>query len=125
MRAREQCVRATRHFTSVVLAHWGVRREEVETAVLIVSELTTNAVRHGRSDLAVTLALAGDTLRIDVTDHGEPSPRPAPPVDECGRGLDIVGCLADRTETSLQPWGRRVSAVVGVAGRRGPEHRPG
>ncbi|WP_108990052.1 ATP-binding protein [Streptomyces coelicoflavus] len=117
MRAREQGVRAARRFTAAVLARWGVHGEHGEAAVLIVSELATNAVRHGRSDLTVALALAGDTLRIDVTDHGAPSAPPRPPAPgECGRGLDIVGCLADRTETVRHPWGRRVSAVIGVGG---------
>ncbi|EHN74796.1 ATP-binding protein [Streptomyces coelicoflavus] len=122
MRAREQDVRAARRFTAAVLARWRVRGEDREAAVLIVSELATNAVRHGRSDLTVALALAGDILRIDVTDHGAPSapPRPAAP-GECGRGLDIVGCLADRTETVRHPWGRRVSAEIGVTGPEQPE----
>ncbi|WP_399897713.1 ATP-binding protein [Streptomyces sp. BBFR51] len=122
MEAHEQGVRTTRHFTAAVLVRWGVHGEDREAAVLIVSELATNAVRHGRSDLTVALALAGDTLHIDVTDHGEPSASPEPPAPgECGRGLDIVGCLADRTETVCRPWGRQVSAVLGVAGPERPE----
>ncbi|MFE6946588.1 ATP-binding protein [Streptomyces chartreusis] len=114
----ERCVGTTRHFTAAVLARWGVIGEEPDAAVLIVSELATNAVQHGRSDLTVALTLAGDTLRIDVTDHGEPVPRPAPlaaAADEHGRGLDIVSCLADWTEICQGDWGRRVSATVGIA----------
>ncbi|MFF4473603.1 hypothetical protein ACFYZ3_29055 [Streptomyces sp. NPDC001599] len=35
--------------------------EDSETAELIAGELAINAARHGRSDLTVALALAGDT----------------------------------------------------------------
>lgn len=54
--------------------------------------MSTNAVQYGRSGMAVALALVGETLRIDVTDLGEPMSRPAPlSDDEHGRGLDTVG----------------------------------
>ncbi|MFF6995878.1 ATP-binding protein [Streptomyces sp. NPDC008313] len=131
--ARDRCVRATRRFSAAVLARWGVPSEKSEAAVLIVSELATNAVRHGRSDLTVALALVGDTLRIDVTDFGDPTPRPvSSAAGECGRGLDIVAFLADRTETCQEAWGRRVTVTVGVTGVRhevrhevrAPESRP-
>ncbi|MEU5226540.1 ATP-binding protein [Streptomyces toyocaensis] len=115
MRAHERGVRDARRFTAAVLARWGIHGEEADAAVLIVSELTTNAVQHGGSDLTMTLALVGNTLRVDVTDYGGPDPRPkAAEADECGRGLDIVGCLASRTETARGVWGLRVSAEVGI-----------
>lgn len=120
MPAQERRVREARRFTAAVLARWGIGGEEADAAVLIVSELTTNAVQHGGSDLAVTLALVGDTLRVDVTDYGGPDPRPKPSeADECGRGLDIVSCLAERTETVREAWSLRVSAEVGITGSGG------
>ncbi|MGW4102711.1 ATP-binding protein [Streptomyces sp. NPDC004976] len=130
MAAHERGVRVARRFTAAVLARWGIHGEESDAAVLIVSELTTNAVQHGGCDLTVALALVDGTLRIDVTDHGGPDPRPKPPEpDECGRGLGIVGHLADRTETVREVWGLRVSAAVGIAGSgcdaiRSPHQRP-
>ncbi|MFF1278503.1 ATP-binding protein [Streptomyces marokkonensis] len=117
MMAHERGVRDARRFTAVVLARWGIHGEEADAAVLIVSELTTNAVQHGGFELTVTLALVGGTLRVDVTDYGGPDPRSKPAeADECGRGLDIVACLASRTETAREVWGLRVSAEVGISG---------
>ncbi|WP_245996346.1 ATP-binding protein [Streptomyces armeniacus] len=82
-----------------------------ETAAYVVAELAANAVQHGRvpgRGFRLALALtpgdgsAGDsTLRIEVTDaRAERLPgtrRHAPhPDDESGRGLLLVGALADR-----------------------------
>ncbi|MEF9915576.1 ATP-binding protein [Streptomyces sp. P5-A9] len=121
MAAHERCVRATRHFTAAVLASWGIPAEELDTVVLIVSELSTNAVQHGRSDMAVRFALVGEILRIDVADFGEPMPGLLPSsAHEHGRGLAIVSCLADRTETCKEDWGRRVSVTVRIAGAQYP-----
>jgi hypothetical protein len=82
-----------------VLSWWQVAHLE-ETAVLLVSELMTNAVRHTRtSGAAVMLRLEGigTSLRIEVHD-GDPSwPRPRMPahLDESGFGFVLVDALAD------------------------------
>jgi len=71
------------------------------TASLLVSELVTNAIVHGRSGAAVDASLRADgVLRVAVTDD---SPALLPAVDrqpqataEGGRGLLIVSLLAAR-----------------------------
>src|SRR5215472_17267140 len=49
-------VRLARQVTREVLIDWGLARVE-ETAVLLVSELVTNAVRHATCSDAITLEL--------------------------------------------------------------------
>nr|WP_307782024.1 ATP-binding protein [Streptomyces sp. MBT65] len=104
--------RLARRLTAVRLDAWGIPygTDPHDTLVLIVAELTANAVRHGHVPgrdfhLRVhTLADAGGrTVRIEVTDtRAERLPRrptTAPEADgaeESGRGLLLVSRLAAR-----------------------------
>lgn len=84
---------------SVVCA-WLAGTPIVETAALIVSELATNALRHGSGDITVTVAHEAGYARVSVTDRGvgEWKPTPTLPTDgnESGRGLWIVSQFADK-----------------------------
>ncbi|MFJ8634369.1 ATP-binding protein [Streptomyces sp. NPDC093568] len=84
------------------LADWGhgPRDTALEDAVLLVSELATNVVRHGPSlerefEVAVT-ALADGSCLIEVSDEGrlEPRLRVVGEGAEAGRGLHLVESLA-------------------------------
>ncbi|QIY59040.1 ATP-binding protein [Streptomyces sp. RPA4-5] len=74
----------------------------VEPAVLATSELVTNAVLHGCSGERDTVAMAAwcttDELVISVADpsHLDLQPRGSDLDDESGRGLMLVGAIADR-----------------------------
>ncbi|RAJ88840.1 histidine kinase-like protein [Streptomyces sp. PsTaAH-137] len=86
----------------------GVPEAVVDDAVLILSELLSNACRHGRP-LGDELAGDGDVraawrvddrgcLTVEVTDGGGPTrPVPATPsvTARGGRGLNIISALAD------------------------------
>ncbi|MER5947548.1 ATP-binding protein [Streptomyces sp. NPDC001904] len=86
----------------------GVPESVVDDAVLILSELLSNACRHGRP-LGDELAGDGDVraawqvdgrgcLTVEVTDGGGPTrPVPATPsvTARGGRGLNIITALAD------------------------------
>lgn len=67
-------------------------------ATLCLSELVANAVQHPGPDgqIALTLDLAGDRLRVEVADPGGGF-EPGPPTegDERGWGLFIVDRLSD------------------------------
>lgn len=102
-------VRRGRRYASLVLTDWDVDIDTVDVALLIVSELLTNAVRHARPEAEVgpdsyglLLWLAEKHLTVGVQDVD-----PHPPVlrhaaldDEDGRGLMLV-------QRQSQAWGHR------------------
>jgi anti-sigma regulatory factor (Ser/Thr protein kinase) len=104
-------IRLARQVTRDALAAWHLGQLE-EAAVLLVSELVTNAVRHARDTGAIGLELAntGTGLRVEIQD-GDPSWRQMDSLadcDESGFGFLLVDSLADR-------WGlRRVCAGKAV-----------
>jgi anti-sigma regulatory factor (Ser/Thr protein kinase) len=73
---------------------------DVTTLRLLISEIVTNAVRHGGQDEPVELhATWNSVVRVEVTDHGEgftPHPRTGQLDDPGGFGLFLIGRLADQ-----------------------------
>lgn len=105
-------VRPARDTVRDRLRTWQVDGDTCSDAVLLVSELTTNAVLHaGGGHVLCGLMLTGDErrLRIELHDEGStPVRRPehrAGPGDERGRGLFLVRQLAAR-------WGSARSTRV-------------
>lgn len=89
--------RAARRFVRDALA--GADSEDLEdTVTLLVSELVTNAVVHGGSEVDVLVRLQPGTVRVEVTDSSETAlaPRLAADEDVSGRGLALVESLARR-----------------------------
>ena len=74
----------------------GVAEDTVDTAILLTSELVTNAVLHARTDVQVTVVV-DDGVRIEVHDESAllPASRTHALDSMTGRGLHIVGQLAD------------------------------
>jgi anti-sigma regulatory factor (Ser/Thr protein kinase) len=89
-----------RHFVAEEAAE--LPSELVADAELLVSELVTNAVRHGldrRGAVELTLRLAGRCLRVEVADGGAGFTPPTgghDPEDPGGWGLVVVDELVDR-----------------------------
>ncbi len=121
-----------REFTRQTLRDWGWDRyESAEDALLVVSELVTNAALHagGCHELVLT---AGDTLRIDVVDGapGLPRARPAAgrPGVPGGHGLHIVQRLCERWGVYTHGTGKVVWAEIETTrpatGRRNPQSPP-
>lgn len=101
-----------------VLERWRLPRATVDDAVLVVCELVTNAIRHGRSPIHIALHRGQGAVTISVSDQGDvPFPTKGPELDldldlgvdlgvgvelgldpdhsgECGRGLSIVAALS-------------------------------
>jgi anti-sigma regulatory factor (Ser/Thr protein kinase) len=73
---------------------------DLHTLRLLVSEVVTNAVRHGDPAEPVELHVHWNSeVRIEVVDHGEgftPVPRSGELDEPGGFGLFLVGRLADR-----------------------------
>jgi anti-sigma regulatory factor (Ser/Thr protein kinase) len=97
-----------RQATRDALSSWQLAHLE-ETAILLVSELVTNVVRHASARaLAVTLCLeaGGATLLIEVHDEDPHEPRPRAPgaLGESGFGFVLIEALAGK-------WGVRQTAT--------------
>lgn len=90
---------------------WKLPDEVTETAVLLLSELLTNAYRHAKvspgREIRARFALDGDRVRVCVTDANDTLPvlRNASLDDESGRGLALVAALADDWGASCREGG--------------------
>lgn len=98
--AAASSVRAARRFVRAALesAELGELEDLVDTAVLLISELATNAVLHARSGYRVEVAALGTSVRFSVLDdspvlvHRRVNRLEA----ATGRGLGMVEALATR-----------------------------
>ena len=89
-------VAAARRFLRDVLD--GYQAISIDDAVLMISELVTNAVRHAQTLLRVMVSIVGQTLHVEVSDDDPTLPSASTPDHKAtsGRGLRIVADLADR-----------------------------
>ncbi|SEB60452.1 PAS domain S-box-containing protein [Streptomyces sp. 2224.1] len=90
------------------LTDWGLQ-ELVDTTELLVSELVTNALRHGHGEIRLRLLL-DRTLVCEVwdADLAQPRRRRARDTDEGGRGLQLVGLLSQGWGSRRTPRGKTV-----------------
>ena len=84
-----------REFVADKAADWDLDQGLQDDALVVVSELTANAVTHGQSALQIRLSLKAAALRVEVLDRGAGTPEPQPPTqtEEHGRGLHMIGML--------------------------------
>jgi PAS domain S-box-containing protein len=93
--------------------------EAADTVELLVSELVTNALRHGTGDIRLRM-LWDRTVACEVWDQGyaQPRRRRARATDEGGRGLQLVALLAERWGSRRTPTGKIVWFEVPAPERR-------
>lgn len=67
-----------------------------ESAVLMISELSSNCVRHAESGFELRILHSEAEIRVEASDtgRGRPKLRHPAPTDPNGRGLQIVDMLA-------------------------------
>ena len=110
LRAEPEQVAEARRLVAGYLRDRG--EEDGEVAVLLVSELVTNAILYGHGPLELRAHTEGSALRIEVRDQ-EPT---SPPVlrgdaeltEIGGRGLQLVDTLADRWGWAAEESGKVV-----------------
>jgi two-component sensor histidine kinase len=104
-------VKSSRDARAAVLA-LPLDDEDKERAVLVVSELTTNAIVHAGGVVYLQIFRDGGHLRIEVADA---SPKPAGPIKvnlTSGRGLQMVEALSTNWGSELRSWGKVVWAEL-------------
>jgi anti-sigma regulatory factor (Ser/Thr protein kinase) len=89
-----------------LLDRWRLQ-DVLEPVLLTVSELVTNALRHGRPPVALRLEHRGSAVTVDVHD-GSREPPGDPTAEqsdgaESGRGLGIVEAMAAETGVEKVP----------------------
>lgn len=131
-------VAAARHATARALTEWGVDEGGVADASLVVSELVTNAVRHGHvpgrlAELRLEFDLE-KAVTVEVSDAGDRHPprtsvgtAEVEALAESGRGLTLVAALADAWGVRDRVIGKTVWARLLVAEAIGDRRakRPG
>ncbi|MER6518474.1 ATP-binding protein [Streptomyces sp. NPDC060334] len=98
---RPESAGTARHVTRAVLHAWDVDDETIHRALLVVSELVTNALEHALPPITLHLQRPeyDGTLRIEVADGGPADDKGtwttscAP--EEHGRGMSIIAVLAN------------------------------
>ncbi len=102
--------RLARAFLSDALLSWD-QEDHADVAALLVSELVTNAIVHGRSAVQLRVAMLESTIRVEVNDHSGDAPCLAvtSPSEPGGYGLPLVNTLADHWGYEVIPGdGKRV-----------------
>ncbi|MFD9822911.1 ATP-binding protein [Streptomyces violascens] len=116
---RRQSVPAARNFAAGAIADWGFFHR-IDDILLCVSELTTNALLHGvppgRGFLVRVRLCEGAVLRVEVHDSGGGVPRVSDSPDCGGRGLVLVGAVADKWGVGERDPGKAVWCEFGCGG---------
>lgn len=99
-------------FVLSVLARWELA-DLSDVAMLLTSELMTNAIDHAHSDPTVTLAVADGVLEVGVADQGSLPPgglrsQQLDPLALNGRGLMLVDSLAQEWGVAKLSGGKQV-----------------
>ena len=105
--ARDQLAR-------VLTDDWGIGTEAGEPALLVATELLTNAVEHARAPITLTVGLAAECVRVEVHDAAADPPEQQPHDIWAprGRGLQLVDGLSRRWGWSPDADGKTVWADV-------------
>ncbi|MEU5208596.1 SpoIIE family protein phosphatase [Streptomyces sp. NPDC020742] len=105
-----------RRFTARTLRTWGVT-EEMDVALLVVSELVTNAIAHTQGEVQLDLTLAADRLRVAVNDASPRAPVKPTSVDweaTGGRGLLLVEAMSTSWGSVPLSGGKQVWSEIGL-----------
>jgi anti-sigma regulatory factor (Ser/Thr protein kinase) len=99
---------------SMVLGDWDLADQAGEDILLVVTELLSNAVEHGRGPVQLSVEFRGESVQVDVHDAAPDPPHPLPrdPHRARGRGLQVVEALSSKWGWTNDPLGKTVWAEV-------------
>jgi anti-sigma regulatory factor (Ser/Thr protein kinase) len=85
-------------------------------AILVLSELVTNALRHGLGEIVTRSSIDERELRVSVTDSGNELPQALPldPTRVGGLGLFVVEQVAAEWGVAPFPGGKTVWATLAL-----------
>ena len=92
-----------------------IAAEAADTVVLVVSELVTNALRHGGGTCTLDLTAHPDSIEVAVHDRSPQAPRMRTPDLNGGTGgfgWPMVNRLAHATAVTRRTGGKTVSALL-------------
>jgi anti-sigma regulatory factor (Ser/Thr protein kinase) len=119
VRGEPREVSRVRHALAEALAAWGVGVDDCDVAVLLTSEIVTNAILYGGPPMQLRAQMTGADLRVAVDDGGydvvEPVVR-APWDAQGGRGLWMVQTLSSRWGVLDRLRGKQVWFELKLAG---------
>jgi anti-sigma regulatory factor (Ser/Thr protein kinase) len=104
----------SRRFVEHALARWQLQALS-DVAVLLTSELVTNAIVHAQTEVAVTITRDDSrTVTVAVSDRSRSEPRRARHSDESatGRGLGILDALASSWNVAVGSDGKTVTFTL-------------
>lgn len=115
LRAGPRTAAEARLFLSEALKSFGVEVDK-DAAALMTSEIASNAIRHGKEPIDVSVSAEEQGLRVSVLDRGSGFDAEELRFDqgleiEGGRGLRIVHALSsewgvERSEDATEVWFR-------------------
>ncbi|GAA3351264.1 sensor histidine kinase [Amorphoplanes nipponensis] len=108
----------------------GMPERRVNTVAVVVSELATNAIKHGGGGGTLRIWTGDGMLTGDVRDRGRlddplAGRRPVPPTQLSGRGLLLVNLMTDLVRTRFAADGTTVRFAMAIgepAGGEGSGH---
>ncbi|MFI5797020.1 SpoIIE family protein phosphatase [Streptomyces sp. NPDC051677] len=113
------------------LLHDWTREDQVDSAVLLVSETLTNVLVHTDADALLVAEVTGAPgerrLRIEVTDTSDDLPHKRRPGElaSSGRGLILIELLADTWGVAPRGEGKSIWFEIYEPGGSGDSGRPG
>ena len=106
-------VAAARRFAHDCLTRWQLEKQ-ADNVELVVTELVTNAIRHGRGPVTLSIGRRLKRIVVQVQDPSPEQPAPDQPdvLADSGRGLLLVEELAADWGSTPTDGGKRVWAEL-------------
>jgi anti-sigma regulatory factor (Ser/Thr protein kinase) len=100
---------SARRAVTAVLTGWGFRDADwLDGAAVVVSELVTNAVRHGGGCVALYVEAHDNRVVVSVADNSSAQPRRRDPDGFGGRGIVLIEAMAAGWTVQNHEGGKRV-----------------